>query len=285
MADNEKRADSAKAAALTVDASDADSRMSVADAPCEPAPARPHALWQKVAIAVVAAASVALIGVSGMAFFAPSANDDFSGAGLLQTTVELGEEADAPADDAETPSDEAKDDTDSSDGPSTEASADEDAVENAASGADVRGFGASAPVQDGAAVPPASNGSATQPDSELGESGAGAAPAPSPATVTVRVSVGSQAVGNPVSASGTYTFEQGATAYDALCALGLPVNVRDSAMGLYVAAIGGLAEKEHGGESGWKYSVNGADPQMSSAACALHDGDVVAWRYVTSLAG
>ena len=56
-------------------------------------------------------------------------------------------------------------------------------------------------------------------------------------------------------------------------------------MGLYVAAVGGLAEKEHGGESGWKYSVNGADPQMSSAAYALHDGDVVAWRYVTSLAG
>ena len=103
--------------------------------------------------------------------------------------------------------------------------------------------------------------------------------------MTVRVSVGSQAVGNPVSASGTYTFEQGATAYDALCALGLSVNVRDSAMGLYVAAVGGLAEKEHGGESGWKYSVNGADPQMSSAAYALHDGDVVAWRYVTSLAG
>ncbi|MFR4804221.1 MAG: DUF4430 domain-containing protein [Eggerthellaceae bacterium] len=64
-----------------------------------------------------------------------------------------------------------------------------------------------------------------------------------------------------MSASGTYTFEQGATAYDALCALGLSVNVRDSAMGLYVAAVGGLAEKEHGGESGWKYSVNGADPR------------------------
>ena len=283
MADNEKRADSAKAAALTVDASDGGSRLSADGAPC--APARPRALWQKAAIAVVAAASAELIGISAAALLAPPASDGAADVGLLQTTVEPDGAADAPADDADASSDAAKDAADSSDGRSDAASADADAADGAASASDARSLDARTPAQDEAGASPATNAPAAQPDSGSGGSGEDAAPAPSPATVTVRVSVGSQAVGNPVSASGTYTFEQGATAYDALCALGLSVNVRDSAMGLYVAAVGGLAEKEHGGESGWKYSVNGADPQMSSAAYALHDGDVVAWRYVTSLAG
>ncbi len=38
-----------------------------------------------------------------------------------------------------------------------------------------------------------------------------------------------------------------------LCALGLSVNAHGSSYGTYVAAIGGLAEKEHGGTSGWMY--------------------------------
>ncbi len=71
--------------------------------------------------------------------------------------------------------------------------------------------------------------------------------------VTVTVSVTSSAVGNPVSSSGTFTFNEGATVYDALCALGLSVNAHGSSFGTYVAAIGGLAEKEHGGTSGWMY--------------------------------
>ncbi|MEI2997939.1 MAG: hypothetical protein V8T51_01510 [Senegalimassilia faecalis] len=50
-----------------------------------------------------------------------------------------------------------------------------------------------------------------------------------------------------VSASGSYSFNAGATPYDALCALGLSVNARSTTYGTYVAAIGGLAEKEHGG--------------------------------------
>ena len=64
--------------------------------------------------------------------------------------------------------------------------------------------------------------------------------------VTVTVSVTSSAVGNPVSSGGTFTFNEGATVYDALCALGLSVNAHGSSYGTYVAAIGGLAEKEHG---------------------------------------
>ena len=64
-----------------------------------------------------------------------------------------------------------------------------------------------------------------------------------PSYVTVTVAVTSSAVGNPVSAGGTYTFNEGATVYDALCALGLSVNAHGSSYGTYVAAIGGLAER------------------------------------------
>ena len=99
--------------------------------------------------------------------------------------------------------------------------------------------------------------------------------------VTVSVSVTSSAVGNPVSAGGTYTFNEGATAYDALCALGLSVNAHGSSYGTYVAAIGGLAEKQYGGTSGWMYSVNGSTPMTACSNYVLSNGDNVVWYYVT----
>lgn len=99
--------------------------------------------------------------------------------------------------------------------------------------------------------------------------------------VTVSVSVTSSAVGNPVSAGGTYTFNEGATAYDALCALGLSVNAHGSSYGTYVAAIGGLAEKQYGGTSGWMYSVNGSTPMTACSNYVLSNGDSVVWYYVT----
>ena len=102
-----------------------------------------------------------------------------------------------------------------------------------------------------------------------------------PGYVTVTVSVTSSAVGNPVSSGGTFTFNEGATAYDALCALGLSVNAHGSSYGTYVAAIGGLAEKEHGGTSGWMYSVNGVTPNTACSNYALSNGDSVVWYYVT----
>lgn len=102
-----------------------------------------------------------------------------------------------------------------------------------------------------------------------------------PGYVTVTVSVTSSAVGNPVSSSGTFTFNKGATVYDALCALGLSVNARGTSYGTYVAAIGGLAEKEHGGTSGWMYSVNGTPPGMACSDYVLSNGDTVVWYYVT----
>ena len=99
--------------------------------------------------------------------------------------------------------------------------------------------------------------------------------------VTVTVSVTSSAAGNPVSSGGTFTFNEGATVYDALCALGLSVNAHGSSYGTYVAAIGGLAEKEHGSTSGWMYSVNGVTPMTACSNYVLSNGDNVVWYYVT----
>lgn len=102
-----------------------------------------------------------------------------------------------------------------------------------------------------------------------------------PGYITVTVSVTSSAVGNPVSSGGTFTFNEGTTPYDALCALGLSVNAHGSSYGTYVAAIGGLAEKEHGGTSGWMYSVNGVTPNTACSNYVLSNGDSVVWYYVT----
>lgn len=102
-----------------------------------------------------------------------------------------------------------------------------------------------------------------------------------PGYVTVTVSVTSSAVGNPVSSGGTFTFNKGATVYDALCALGLSVNARGTSYGTYVAAIGGLAEMEHGDKSGWMYSVNGETPMTACSSYVLPNGANVVWYYVT----
>lgn len=99
--------------------------------------------------------------------------------------------------------------------------------------------------------------------------------------VTVTVSVTSSAVGNPVSSGGTFTFNEGATVYDALCALGLSVNAHGSSYGTYVSAIGGLAEKQYGGTSGWMYSVNGTTLMTACSNYVLSNGDNVVWYYVT----
>lgn len=118
-----------------------------------------------------------------------------------------------------------------------------------------------------------SNGGGASADSQGGSQ--------QPGYVTVTVSVTSSAVGNPVSSGGTFTFNEGATPYDALCALGLSINARPSSYGTYVAAIGGLAEKEYGGTSGWMYSVNGKTPNTACSNYILKNGDTVVWYYVT----
>ena len=151
---------------------------------------------------------------------------------------------------------------------------------NASAGQDSESAGGSS-SSDGSS---SSAGSATGGGSASNSGGASAGTqggSQQPGYVTVTVSVTSSAVGNPVSSSGTFTFNEGATVYDALCALGLSVNAHGSSFGTYVAAIGGLAEKEHGATSGWMYSVNGTTPMTACSNYVLSNGDNVVWYYVT----
>jgi hypothetical protein len=66
------------------------------------------------------------------------------------------------------------------------------------------------------------------------------------------------------------------TAYSILIKTGL--DVEES--GGYVSSIEGLAEKDYGPYSGWKYSVNGSYPSGSAKSYRLKDGDRVVWIYV-----
>lgn len=144
---------------------------------------------------------------------------------------------------------------------------------NGNSGGFVNGSTPSKPNSGGGSSQQGGGGQADKP--------AGGGQKPAPKTVTVSISVDSSAVGGPVSGSGTFTFEEGATVYDALCALGLSIGSQDSIHGVYVSSINGLAEKEHGASSGWMYAVNGKLPNMACSAYKLVDGDSIQWRYVT----
>ena len=101
------------------------------------------------------------------------------------------------------------------------------------------------------------------------------------AKVRVTVTIDARADGG-ASSSYSVSLDPGATAYDALVATGASVNARSTALGVYVAAINGYAEKDQGGESGWKYAVNGSYPGYSAGSYTLSDGDAVTWVYVTS---
>lgn len=154
------------------------------------------------------------------------------------------------------------------------------------SGSSDSGSGSSSSSSAGSGSSSSSSGaSSSSSGSSSSNSSAGGSSQPgtsAPAgTVTVYVSVSSSAVGNPVSGGGTFTFNQGATVYDALCACGLSMNASNTGYGIYVSAIGGLAEKEHGGHSGWMYSVNGAVPMTACSNYVLSNGDSVSWYYVT----
>ena len=126
------------------------------------------------------------------------------------------------------------------------------------------------------------SGGAGSSSSETGaQSGSSPAQSTQDAKVRVTVTIAARADGGSTS-SYTVSLDSGATAYDALVATGAGVNARSTAMGIYVAAINGYAEKDQGGESGWKYAVNGSYPSYSAGSYTLSDGDAVTWVYVTS---
>lgn len=305
-AGNAPRRDSAEAAALTVGSPSSSSSSQTA--PSGMASKRTSlSLATRVGIAALAVVSVLFIGASAFAltngFGLPADSPVVKAAesvGIVRSVDVEASSADGAdeakagkgedsneADAANKESEDKKDaSSDTSGSDESKSKGDGSSSDNSASsGSSDSGSGSSSSSNSS----PSSNADSGSSSSSSGSSGssssAGGSSQPgtsAPAgTVTVYVSVSSSAVGNPVSGGGTFTFNQGATVYDALCACGLSMNASNTGYGIYVSAIGGLAEKEHGGHSGWMYSVNGAVPMTACSNYVLLNGDSVSWYYVT----
>lgn len=309
-AGNAPRRDSAEAAALTVGSPSSSSSSQTA--PSGMASKRTSlSLATRVGIAALAVVSVLFIGASAFAltngFGLPADSPVVKAAesvGIVRSAdveaasanaadeakADKGEDSnetnaadkesedkkDASSDASGSDESKSKGDGSSSDNSDSSGSSDSGSSSSGGSSSSNAGSGSSS-SSSGASS--SSSGSSSS-NSSAGGSSQPSASAPA-GTVTVYVSVSSSTVGNPVSGGGTFTFNQGATVYDALCACGLSMNASNTGYGIYVSAIGGLAEKEHGGHSGWMYSVNGAVPMTACSNYVLSNGDSVSWYYVT----
>lgn len=225
----------------------------------------------KIALGIISAACCCLIGVSAFALAAPDALNQSQ-----SNPTEAAQQADSTS----------GDNTDSApqEGQSGDA-ADQGASTQNESGGAPSNQSKSTENKGGTSSNSsnkASSSNSASTNKQSGSSGSQGTNANSAAsnTVTVSVSVSSSAADGRVSGSAHPTFKKGATAYDALCATGLSVSTKSSQYGLYVSAIGGLAEFEYGGKSGWMYSVNGSAPNVSCGKYVLKDGDSVSWYYV-----
>ena len=304
-AGNAPRRDSAEAAALTVGSPSSSSSSQTARSGSA-SKRISLSLATRVGIAALAVVSVLFIGASAFAltngFGLPADSPVVKAAesvGIVRS-VDVETSSANAADDAKADKDDASHKADKTDGKSE----DKKDASSDASGSDEsksKGDGSSSDNSDssgssdsgsssssggssssnvGSGSSSSSSGASSSSSSSAGGSSQPGTSAPA-GTVTVYVSVSSSAVGNPVSGGGTFTFSQGATVYDALCACGLSMNASNTGYGIYVSAIGGLAEKEHGGHSGWMYSVNGAVPMTACSNYVLLNGDSVSWYYVT----
>lgn len=305
-AGNAPRRDSAEAAALTVGSPSSSSSSQTARSGS--APKRTSlSLATRAGIAALAVVSVLFIGASAFAltngFGLPADSpvvkaaesvgivrsvdvETSSADGADEAKADKGEdlnEADAANKESEDKKD-ASSDTSGSDESKSKGDG-SSSGNSASSGSSDSGSGSSSSSNSSPSSSAGSGSGSSSSGSSSSSSSAGGSSQPdtsAPAgTVTVYVSVSSSAVGNPVSGGGTFTFNQGATVYDALCACGLSMNASNTGYGIYVSAIGGLAEKEHGGHSGWMYSVNGAVPMTACSNYVLLNGDSVSWYYVT----
>lgn len=224
----------------------------------------------KIALGIISATCCCLIGISAFALAAPDALSQ-----VQDNQAEATQEADSASTDygndapQEGQSDNATQDGNAQDESSSASGSQSKSTENESSTPSSSGDKASS-----------SNNASTNKQTGNGSSQGTTASSAASSTVTVSVSVSSSAADGRVSGSAHPTFKKGATAYDALCATGLSVSTKSSQYGLYVSAIGGLAEFEYGGKSGWMYSVNGSTPNVSCGKYVLKDGDTVSWYYV-----
>lgn len=220
----------------------------------------------KIALGVISAACCCLIGVSAFTLAAPDALSQ-----VQDNQAEATQEADSASTDygndapQEGQSDNATQDGNAQDESSSASGSQSKSTEKENGTSSSSGNKAS---------------SSSNSSSSNGNSQSTTASSTASSTVTVSVSVSSSAADGRVSGSAHPTFKKGATTYDALCATGLSVSTKSSQYGLYVSAIGGLAEFEYGGRSGWMYSVNGSAPSVSCGKYVLKDGDTVSWYYV-----
>lgn len=224
----------------------------------------------KIALGIISAACCCLIGISAFTLAAPDALSQ-----VQDNQAEATQEADSASTDygndapQEGQSDNATQDGNAQDESSSASGSQSKSTENESSTPSSSGDKASS-----------SNNASTNKQTVNGSSQGATASSTASSAVTVSVSVSSSAADGRVSGSAHPTFKKGATAYDALCATGLSVSTKSSQYGLYVSAIGGLAEFEYGGKSGWMYSVNGSAPNVSCGKYVLKDGDTVSWYYV-----
>lgn len=250
------------------------------------AAARRRATGRPVLLGALALCCVVLI-VASLGFVHPSDDGSWSLSWLFQTTEAAEEPASAgsgsaDAGDAPVAVDGASDAADGSADASAADASGQDAgasADGSVSSSDT-GAASSSGGSSSSSSSSSSGGSSSSSGGSQGSFGGSQTPSDDRRdTVTVTVTISSDVVGGSVSGGGTFTFEKGATAYDALCACGLSVNASDSAYGIYVSAIGGLAAE---GTQGWNYAVNGVTPGMSSGFYELSDGDTVDWFYVLS---
>lgn len=245
-----------------------------------------RATGRPVLLGALALCCVVLI-VASLGFVHPSDDGSWSLSWLFQTTEAAEEPASAGSGSADASGAPAGADgaSDAADGSADASSADafgQDAGASADSSVSSSDTGAASSSGGSSSSSSSSSGGGSSSSSGGSQGSSGGSQTPSDDrrdTVTVTVTISSDVVGGSVSGGGTFTFEKGATAYDALCACGLTVNASDSAYGIYVSAIGGLAAE---GTQGWNYAVNGVTPGMSSSYYELSDGDTVDWFYVLS---
>ena len=79
------------------------------------------------------------------------------------------------------------------------------------------------------------------------------------------------------------TLSGGETVYDILYAVCKANDIPLGGNSGYIKSIGGLAERDCGGGSGWLYRVNGESPNVSCGNYKIFDGDRIEWIYTCEM--
>lgn len=134
--------------------------------------------------------------------------------------------------------------------------------------------GTSSSASGGAGSGAAAGGSSGGSGGAAGSAGSGGSAGSSQpgdaATITVTQTVDG--------ASQQVSVAAGSSVYDVLAASGIPFSASGGAFGAYVTAINGWAA---GPNTGWTYTVNGAQPNVGCSSYEVSSGDAIVWEFVT----